>query len=61
MISSVGDPCHFGAVPLTNGPDPNPFFSDVKDEKKIVFFSYNLPTGTLSAVLKIKFFAKILC
>jgi hypothetical protein len=26
-----------------------------------VFFSYNLPAGTLSSVLKIKCFAKILC
>jgi hypothetical protein len=25
------------------------------------FFSYNLPAGTLSRVLKFKFFAKILC
>jgi hypothetical protein len=32
-------------------------------EKKFIFhiFSYNLPAGTLSSVLKIKFFAKILC
>ncbi len=26
-----------------------------------IFFSYNLPAGTLSSVLKFKFFAKILC
>jgi hypothetical protein len=41
-------------------PDLTPFFSDFEDGKKIVltFFSYNLPAGTLSSVLKIKFFAK---
>jgi hypothetical protein len=39
-----------------------PFFSDIKDEKKnSIFFSYNLPVGTLSSVLKILFFAKIVC
>jgi hypothetical protein len=47
QFSSVGDPLHFGADP---DPDPTPFFSDFKDEKKL-FFSYfftkNLPTGTL--------------
>ncbi len=49
-------------------PDPTldltPFFSDFKDTKKLFFsyfFSYNLPTGTLSSVLKILFFAKVLC
>ncbi len=46
-------------------PDPTPFFSDFKDAKKKLFFShifsYNLPAGTLSSVLKISFFAKILC
>ncbi len=41
-------------------PDPTPFFSDFKDAKKL-FFSYNLPTGTLPSVLKILFCAKILC
>jgi hypothetical protein len=44
-------------------PDPTPFFSDFKDAKKLflfIFCSYNFPTGTLSSVLKIKFFAKIL-
>jgi hypothetical protein len=43
--------------------DPTPFFSDFKDAKKVNFyiFSYNLPAGTLSSVLKILFFAKILC
>ncbi len=59
-------------VPLTNGyctdpaldptPDPTSFFSDFKDAKKFSFhiFFYNLPAGTLSSVLKIKFFAKML-
>jgi hypothetical protein len=44
-------------------PDPTSFFSDFKDTKKNIFhiFSYNLPTGTLSSVLKIEFFAKIFC
>ncbi len=58
-----------GSVPLTNGStdptlDPTPFFSDFKDANKfffLIFFSLNLPAGTLSSVLKIKFFAKILC
>jgi hypothetical protein len=45
-------------------PDPTPLFGEFKDAKKIsfftIFFSYNLPpTGTLSSVLKMKFFAKI--
>jgi hypothetical protein len=43
-------------------PDPTPFFSNFKNPKKFIFifFSYNLPAGTLSSVLKykIKFFAK---
>jgi hypothetical protein len=35
-------------------PDPTTFFSDFKDEKKnSIFFSFNLPAGTLSSVLKI--------
>ncbi len=44
-------------------PDPAIFFSDLKIGKKFlfIFFSYNLPAGTLSSVLKIKFFVKILC
>jgi hypothetical protein len=48
-------------------PDPTldltPFISDFKDAKKKKFhiFSFNLPAGTLSAVLKIEFFAKTLC
>jgi hypothetical protein len=39
-------------------PDPTPFFSDIKDGKKLffIFFSYNLRAGTLSSVLKIEFF-----
>jgi hypothetical protein len=54
----------YGSVSQT--PDPNPFFSDLKDAKKKLlffqfFFSYNLPADTMSSVLKIKFFAKILC
>jgi hypothetical protein len=41
-------------------PDLTPFFSDFEDAKKkfLTFLSYNLPAGTLSSVLKIKFFAK---
>jgi hypothetical protein len=42
-------------------PDPTPLYRDFKDAKKKfspIFFSYNLPTGTLSSVLKIKFFAQ---
>ncbi len=36
-------------------PDPTPFFSDFKDAKKMcffIFFSYTLPAGTFSSVLK---------
>jgi len=38
-------------------PDPTPFFSDFKDVKKNCshIFSYNLPAGTISSVLKFKF------
>jgi hypothetical protein len=33
--------------------DPTTFFSDFKDAKiNFLLFSYNLPTGTLSSVLK---------
>jgi hypothetical protein len=39
-------------------PDLTPFFMTFKDAKKNIF--YNLPAGT-SSVLKIYFFAKILC
>ncbi len=59
-MANVGDPWHFGADSDPT-PDPTPFFSDYKDAKKIflfIFFSYNLPAGTLSSVLKIYFFAK---
>jgi hypothetical protein len=44
-------------------PDQIPFFSEFKDAKNEFFliFSYNLPAGTLSFVLKIYFFARILC
>jgi hypothetical protein len=44
-------------------PDPNPFFSDFKDAKKIFFlyiFSYSLLTNTLFSVFKKLFFVKIL-
>jgi hypothetical protein len=44
--------------------DPTPFFSGFKDAKQLIFsyfFSYNLTAGTLSSVLEILFFAKILC
>jgi hypothetical protein len=35
--------------------DPTPFFRAFKDAKKknVIFYSYNLPAGTLSSVLKI--------
>jgi hypothetical protein len=36
-----------------------PFFSDLKDAKIILFFSYHLPAGTLSSVLKINFLLKL--
>jgi hypothetical protein len=39
-------------------PDPTSLFRDFKDAKKL---NSNLPTGTLSSVLKIKFIANILC
>jgi hypothetical protein len=45
-------------------PGPTPIFNDFEDVKNINFFpifSYNLPTGTSSSVLKIFFFVKILC
>jgi hypothetical protein len=39
--------------------NPTPLFSDFKDANIFFYiFSYNLPAGTLSSVLKIKFFAK---
>ncbi len=38
-------------------PDPTPFCGDFK----MILFSYNLPASTLSSVLNIYFFAKILC
>jgi hypothetical protein len=40
-------------------PDPTPFISDFEDAKKI-FVNLPVPAGTLSSVLKIFFFAKIL-
>jgi len=44
-------------------PDPTLFSSDFKGWKKSYFSSYffHITSGTLSSVLKIKFFAKILC
>jgi hypothetical protein len=42
-------------------PDPTPFVSDFKDAKKVIFlilFSYNLPKGTLSSVLRTKLLFK---
>ncbi len=65
-LTGVGDPGQFGADsdPRLRSdpdptPDPTPFFSDFKDAKKLFFkfFSYNLPVGTLSSVLSVKFFA----
>jgi hypothetical protein len=45
-------------------PDSTPFFSGFKDAENKNFlhiFFFTLLTGTLSSVLKIKIFAKILC
>jgi hypothetical protein len=43
-------------------PDPTFIFSDFKDAKKNpIFFPYNLLAGTLSSILKINIFDKILC
>ena len=55
LFISVSDPWHFDADPYLwlMDPDPTPFFSDFKDAKKNHIFSYNLPAGTLSSVLKI--------
>ncbi len=49
-----------GSVPLSNGSNFIQWFSG---SKKNLFhiFSHILPAGTLSLVLKIKFFVKILC
>ncbi len=64
------NPWHFGAnlYPHLWLMDPDPtldptsFFSDFKDANKLmffsIFFSYNLPAGTLSSVLKFKFLLK---
>ncbi len=66
ICTSVGDPWHFGAdpdlwlVPLTNGSEPNSG-SDLKDRKKnysFIFFSFNLPAGTLFSVFRIYFLLK---
>jgi hypothetical protein len=51
----------FGADPVLDPepdptPDPIPFFSNFKDAQKKnfpIFFSYDLPEGTLSSVLEI--------
>ncbi len=51
------------APDLEPTPDLTPFFSDFKNAKKNIFkkiFSYNLPSGTLSSVLKINFLLKFL-
>ncbi len=70
--TSVGDPWHFGAdpdprihsSPLNNGSGSDSFlqwlYGCEKTNNFSYFFSYNLPTGKLSSVLKILFFAKIL-
>ncbi len=63
LKTSVGDTWHFGADPDPTL-DTTTFFSDFKDAKKIFFsyyFSFNLPAGSLSSVLKFYFFAKVLC
>ncbi len=39
VVISVGDLRHFGADPDPT-PDPTPFFIDLNDEKKNIFFSY---------------------
>jgi hypothetical protein len=46
------------ADPTSN---PTPFFSDFKGAKNLffIFFSYNLPAGTLSSVLKLNFLLRI--
>ncbi len=71
-LTSVGDPWHFGCGSRSGSPDPylwlmdpdpTPFFSDLKDAKKIIFLHLTqLPvsTSTLSSILKIYFFSKIL-
>jgi hypothetical protein len=51
VMVSVRDPWHFGADPYLWPTDPDNYF--------FIFFSYNLPAGTFSSVLKIKVFAKV--
>jgi len=57
-LGSVGDPDPYLWL-MDPDPDPTPntisFFSDFKETKKNVLhiFSYNLPAGTLSSVIKI--------
>jgi hypothetical protein len=50
--SSVGDPVHFGADP---DPDPIRLLSSVTlwMLNLLIFFSYNLPAGTLSSVFNL--------
>ncbi len=59
---SVGDP-HLWLMDPDPTSNPTPFFSDFKDAKKnfLIISSCNLNAGTLYEVLKIKFFARILC
>ncbi len=51
------------SVIFFSDPDPTTFISDLNARKKFlrIFFITNLPAGTLSSVVKIYFFAKILC
>jgi hypothetical protein len=54
----------WGSATFWSTPDPTPFLGDFKDAKKLIFFhifSENVPTGTLSSVVKINFFARIFC
>ncbi len=52
-LSQVGDRDILVLWLIDPDPDPTPFSSDFKDAKQIffsIFFSYKLPTGTLSSV-----------
>jgi hypothetical protein len=56
ILSSSGGELGSVQIDPDSTPDPTPFFSDFKDAKNYffhIFFSYNLPTGTLSSVLEI--------
>ncbi len=61
VLDPTPDPTSDSTLEPTPDPtlDPTPFFRMQKNF--LIFFSYNLPAGTLSAVLNIEFFAKILC